>query len=117
MLGQTAGSFLNQKIEVQTRTVTDDDLGGVEVWATDAIRWGRIMGIGIGMEIRTGRWAGQRSEATHELLFRGQHDFPIGEVRFKWQGKVFIPIEPGFDPGGFMGMFTNIRCRIALEER
>lgn len=117
MLGQSIGTMLNQQITVQTRIHTPDAMGGTETWETVAVRWGMIMGIGIGMEIRTGRFGTQRSEATHELLFRGEHIFHIDTTRFICRGKIFMPIEPAFDPGGYLGKFTNIRCRIALEER
>lgn len=118
MLGQTTGSHLNQKIEVQIREETPSAWGGEnETWATSETKWGRIMGIGIAMEFRTGRWGGQRTEATHEILFRGKYNFSMGNTRFFHDDTYYIPIEPGFDPGGNSGLFTNIRCRIALEER
>lgn len=106
-----AGRYRHRVTIQERRTIPGPD-GPITEWVNAETRWARV--VLVGLEGREKYQQLGHSQVRNAIHFRGAVDVTLGQHRFKWRGKSYVPIEPPADPTG-MGTETVVAVAEAEE--
>lgn len=84
------------RVTVQTKTVTETAMGGTQSWADVETRWAIVVPATPTTRMQ---YQARDSQADFFIVLRGEFAYDLGNHRFKWDGRTFVPSDPEYHPG------------------
>lgn len=97
-------------------------VGSTEVWVDEEVRWARLLNVTHGWpktDMTQGTsfdWHGEREWVAKRLVFRGQLNLNLGNVRFVIGNQILVPISADWRPDTSNTATTTLLVREAPEE-
>ena len=84
-------NLLNQRIQIQSRTVTEGAMGQTVVWAPVQTRYGRVIPLSAQARVE---YQQLNTEVTHKIVFEKGITLNLADYRFKCLDKTYEPSQP-----------------------
>lgn len=116
MLGHSAAILPNMwrsRTQIYSRTKPLVADGVSESWTLTATRWVCVLPK---KERTQQQWSQRWEEITHFFLFRQNVTITLGDTAFKYNGLIYLPVDPAFVPDPPWHNLTGVPVKAAPEE-